>query len=41
MSDNKRRWSKNGERKSVGSYRMASAKKYKGCAEVFGASKLL
>ena len=40
-SDNRRRRSKNGERKSVGSYRMAGAKKYKECAEVFGASKLL
>ena len=40
-SDNRRRQSKNGERKSAGSYKMAGAKKYKGCAEVFGASKLL
>ena len=40
-SDNRRRQSKNRERKSAGSYRMAGAKKYKGCAEVFGASKLL
>ena len=39
-SDNRRRQSKNGERKSAGSYGMAGAKKYKGCAEVFRASKL-
>jgi len=40
-SDNRRRWSKNGERKVVGSYRVAGAKEYERCAEVLGASKLL
>ena len=40
-SDNWRRWSKNGERKGVGSNRMASAEKCKRCAEVFGVGKLL
>ena len=40
-SNNRRRWSKNGERKGVGGCRMAGAKKYKGCIKVFGASKLL
>jgi len=40
-SDNRRRQTKNVERKGAGSYRVANAKKYKGYAEVFGASKLL
>ena len=40
-SDNRGGWSKNGERESAGSYRMASAKKCERCVEVLGASKLL
>ena len=40
-SDNRRRQSKNGERKGSGSDRMASAKECKGCTEVFRTSKLL
>jgi len=40
-SDNRRRRSKNGEREGARSYRVASTKKYKGCTEVFGTSKLL
>ena len=40
-SDNRRRWSKDGEGKDARSYRVAGAKKYEGYAEVFRVSKLL
>ena len=39
--DNQRRQSENGERKGVGSNRVASAKECERCAEVFGVGKLL
>ena len=40
-SDNRGRWSENGEGKGVGSNRVASAKECEGCAKVFGVGKLL
>ena len=40
-SNNRRGQSKNGKEEGAGSYRVASAKKYERCVEVFGASKLL
>ena len=40
-SDNRRKWSENGERKGAGSNRVASAKECERCAEVFGVGKLL
>ena len=40
-SDNQERWSENGEEKGSESNRVASAKGYERCTEVFGASKLL
>jgi len=40
-SDNRKKWSKNGERKSLESNRVASTKECEGCAEVFRVSKLL
>ena len=40
-SDNRGRWSKNGERKDSGSNRVAGAKECERCAEVFGVGKLL
>ena len=40
-SNNRRRRSKNGEGKDTESNRVAGTEEYEGCAEVFGASKLL
>ena len=40
-SDNRGRWSEDGERKGARSHRVADTKKYEGCPEVFGTSKLL
>ena len=40
-SNNRARWCKNRKGKDAGGYRVASAKKYEKCVEVFGASKLL
>ena len=40
-SNNRGRWSENGEGKGSGSDRVASTKECEGCVEVFGVDKLL
>jgi len=40
-SNNRRRQSENGERKGLGSDRVASVEEYEECTEVFGVGKLL